>query len=200
MFRFQARTMCISFLIAPAPTIGQEVPLKDGLGDPLPPFAAARLGTQRLRHNHNGHVGAIAFSPDGKTMATGANDVRIWDVATGKQIRTIPVKDAIKSVDYSADGKTLIGAGVFTQAFYLFDADTGVLKHSIGKLPFGRESVGVDDTEAVRPLSLSADGKLFAAPFTENAKLLVKTGGPCPTGRNNGCGGSMHPPARKSAK
>ena len=38
-----------------------------------------------------GTVTSVAFSPDGKTLATGSDDgtVRLWDVATGKQIATL---------------------------------------------------------------------------------------------------------------
>jgi WD40 repeat protein len=37
-------------------------------------------------------VDAIAFSPDGKTLASGSWDhsVKLWDVATGKEIRSFP--------------------------------------------------------------------------------------------------------------
>src|SRR5438034_798866 len=58
----------------------------DRYGDVLPPGAVARLGTTRLGHSKVIH--AVAFSPDGKTLASRAveQSIRLWDVATGRMI------------------------------------------------------------------------------------------------------------------
>src|SRR5262245_66629719 len=59
---------------------------RDAHGDPLPDGAVLRLGTERWRHG--GKVRQAAFI-DNQTLLTCGEDLalRVWDVATGKQIR-----------------------------------------------------------------------------------------------------------------
>ena len=71
--------------------------------------AAWRPGMAVLT-SHGGAVDSVAFSHDGKTLATGNADgtVRLWDVATHRQIAALtgPV-GAVNSVAFSPDGATL---------------------------------------------------------------------------------------------
>jgi RNA polymerase sigma factor (sigma-70 family) len=63
---------------------------------------------------HTGVVRAVAFAPDGQTIATGSDDkmVRLWDAATGKELRTLSGhENAVYSVAFAPDGKTLASSG-----------------------------------------------------------------------------------------
>ncbi|HXZ70479.1 MAG TPA: hypothetical protein VEH31_06320, partial [Streptosporangiaceae bacterium] len=71
----------------------------------------------------SGAVGVVAFSPDGKTLATSSQDglVRLWDVATGRQIGD-PLagqSSEVGALVFSPDGKTL-AAGSFDDTVRLW--------------------------------------------------------------------------------
>ena len=67
---------------------------------------------ERLR-NFTGHtdwVLSLAFSSNGKTLASGSKDntIRLWDVATGDHKQTLTGhRDVVQSVSFSPNGRTL---------------------------------------------------------------------------------------------
>ena len=67
---------------------------------------------------HGDGVTSVAFSPDGKTLATGSTDrtVKLWDVATAKEAATLAGhKNWVTSVRFSPDGKVLAAAAMTTR-------------------------------------------------------------------------------------
>jgi WD40 repeat protein len=63
---------------------------------------------------HTEGIECLAFSPDGRTLATGAADssVRLWDAATGKELAAFGrLGNRPRCVGFSPDGKTLAAAG-----------------------------------------------------------------------------------------
>src|SRR5438874_11485688 len=102
------RFLSVIGLILLAPAALAEPPRTDRFGDPLPAGALLRLAP--VKAPQTDAMTAIAFAPDGKTLATGSEDdrlIRLWDL-TGQEIRTLRGdQDDISYLAFSAAGQQL---------------------------------------------------------------------------------------------
>jgi WD40 repeat protein len=131
-------------------------PKLDDNGDPTPEQALARFGT--IRFSHGGKwVLAVAFSPDGKTLAAvSPGELILWETATGKPLRRLagPMHGGW-SLDFSPDGKTL--ASLTSGSVSVWDVATG--DHLYYVTP----------VKQARTVRFSPDGKHLAVTGDEGA-------------------------------
>jgi WD40 repeat protein len=95
------------------------------------------LSPRRTLEGHTASVEALAFAPDGATLASGSRDktVRLWDPATGKAGPTLTGQTGeVLGVTFAQGGKTVVSCGGAQDAgeILLWDAATG---KQIGTLP-----------------------------------------------------------------
>ncbi|MFN4832506.1 MAG: WD40 repeat domain-containing protein, partial [Pseudanabaena sp.] len=103
---------------------------------------------EKNRFVHSDSVSSVAFSPDGKTIATGSDTVKLWNLE-GKEIQSFN-SDSVRSVAFSPDGKT-IATGSYDSTVKLWDLEGKEL-----------QSFKAHSDKSVSSVAFSPDGKTIA--------------------------------------
>lgn len=146
---------------------------------------------------------SVAFSPDGKTLASATDhQIYLWDIFSAQPITTLKSareknvknEENVKSIAISPDG-SIIASGEFDDSLTLWDAVTGVKKNSfefetgaVNNIAFSPDGNTVAATTKgvvhllnrpigqISPLRLPHLGRIFSLMYSPDGKVLACSG------------------------
>ena len=117
------------------------------------------LPKTQILSGHFDDVTAVAWSPDGKRIATGADDgVRVWDVVTGEGLFSLEHGSKVRSVAWSPDGRRIAAAS--DGGVRVLDAVTG------------EELLNLEHSSQVDSVAWSPDGSRIATGSDGGVRVL----------------------------
>ncbi|HZW32039.1 MAG TPA: protein kinase, partial [Isosphaeraceae bacterium] len=152
---------------------------------------------------HTDFVRSMAYSPDGRRLASAGNDqtIKLWDPATGQVIRSLTAGTYIRVVAFHPDGTRLASTGA-DRAVTLWDAATGQpirtlaghaqLIYELAFSPDGKTLASLSMDGTIKLWDLAADApvrtlqdhrvdSVGGLAFSPDGKTLASAGGGEPT-------------------
>jgi WD40 repeat protein len=120
-----------------------------------------------VQTGHSYAVTSAAFSPDGKTLASGSADhtIKLWEAGTGRELRTLAGHtDYVNSVAFSPDGQTLASVSR-DHTIKLWEVGTGRELRAL-----------TEHTAPVTSVAFSPDGKTLASGSMDRTIKLWEVG------------------------
>ncbi len=118
---------------------------------------------QSLNSTHVSLIMSLAFSPDGKFVATGSADkkIELWDIATGRSLKMLTGHaNYVSSLVFSPDSKTLF-SGSGDRTIKLWDITSGELKSTLQ-----------GHSDHVLSIAVSPDGKTLVSGSADKSVRL----------------------------
>ena len=119
-------------------------------------------GVRSFLSGHTGPVTSVAFSPDGRTMASASDDgtVKLWNPDHKTSLKTLTAGGQVHDVAFSGDGHTLASAS--------FGKTKTIILWEAGRYTRLRALAGGD----TRSIAFSPDGRTLASASADGAIML----------------------------
>src|SRR5262249_45033782 len=118
-------------------SLSRESMLAIGGDDTIRVWEVDAQATLPVLRGHTSYVYPVAFSPDGRWIASGGWDStgRLWDAATGEQVcAPLPHPGVVRSLAFSPDGQWLVTGTDGDDRLRIWDVATGRVRKEVRRL------------------------------------------------------------------